>query len=91
MAEGIDEEAYPLTRSFPAELMRIMQSGADKEDLLRASQSVSRHASPKSKAQDGEVSAKAFLGALWAGPELSSSQQDKFSYIPRRLLRYGDL
>ena len=33
---GTPKEAYALARSFPAELMRIVQSGADKEDLLRA-------------------------------------------------------
>ena len=34
--KGSPQEAYALARSFPAELMRIVQSGVDKEDLLKA-------------------------------------------------------
>lgn len=33
---GTPKEAFALARSFPAEMMRIVQSGADKEDLLQA-------------------------------------------------------
>ena len=33
---GSAKEAYALARSFPAEMMRIVQSGVDKEDLLSA-------------------------------------------------------
>ena len=34
--KGSTEEAFALARKFPADAMKIVQSGADKQDLLRA-------------------------------------------------------
>jgi putative SOS response-associated peptidase YedK len=33
---GTPQEAFALARSYPASAMRIVQSGSDREDLLRA-------------------------------------------------------
>ena len=36
LAVGSTEDAFKLARSYAAEQMRIVQIGADREDLLRA-------------------------------------------------------
>ena len=36
MVHGSPDEAFALAREYPADQMRIVQEGLDKEDLLKA-------------------------------------------------------